>query len=98
MLKPYFVELRISAVVMADSEINAMTEAEFHAREICRDGDMACDDVTSLTSLEHLQRLDREWDGNCIPYNGDGNTRLKELLPETEPFKDTKTIDMFTSL
>lgn len=96
-MKPYFVELRITAVVMADSEIDAMVTAESEAREIVRDGELGADDATELTSLEHLKRLDPEWDGRCLPYNGDGRTRLDELLPETEPFKDTKTMDMFAA-
>ena len=95
MLKPYFVELKITAVVMAESEIDALGIAEREAREICFDGELTADDATELNSLEQLKRLDDEWDGMCLPYNGDGNTRLKDLLPEAEPFKDTKTADMF---
>ena len=30
-----------------------------------------------VTSLRHLRD---GWNGECIPYGGDGNTRLKELL------------------
>jgi hypothetical protein len=95
MLKPYFVELKIAAVAMAESEIDALCVAESEAREICGDGELTADYATEVKSLEQLTRLDREWDGMCLPYNGDGNTRLKDLLPETEPFKDTKTADMF---
>lgn len=91
MLKPYFVELKITAVVMAESEIDALGVAEIEAREICFDGELTADDATELNSLEQLKRLDGEWDGMCVPYNGDGSTRLKDLLPEAEPFKDTKT-------
>lgn len=95
MQKPYFVELRITAVVMATSLVDAMAIAEDEAREICSDGELTAEDAAELNSLEQLKRLDPEWDGMCIPYNWDGNTRLKDLLPETEPFKDTKTADMF---
>lgn len=34
-----------------------------------------------IFSLNDLNEM--EWDRNCIPYGGDGNTRLKDLLPET---------------
>ena len=95
MLKPYFVELRITAVVMADSVVGAMSEAEASAWDICRGGDLAADDAVAVKSLEHLARLDSEWDGECLPYGGDGSTRLKELLPEETPSKDTLTADMF---
>ena len=95
MLKPYFVELKITAVVMAESEVDAFLVAESEAREICGDGELVADDATEVTSLEQLKRLDNEWDGMCLPYNGDGSTRLKDLVPETEPFKDTKTEPLF---
>jgi hypothetical protein len=38
-----------------------------------------------------------KWDGQCIPYGGDGNTRLSDILAalEPEPERDTRTIDMF---
>lgn len=80
MLKPYFVELKITAVVMAESEIDALGVAESEAREICFDGELTAYDATELNSLEQLKRLDHEWDGECIPYGGDGNTTLAELL------------------
>ena len=94
-MKAYYVELKIAAVVIADSEINAMFIAESEAREIVRDTDPEADCATEIKSIEHLQRLDALWDGMCIPYGGDGNTRLKDLLPESDPFVDTKTPDMF---
>ena len=94
-MKAYYVELKIAGVVMADSEINAMGIAESEAREIIRDTDPEADCATKLNSIEHLQRLDALWDGMCIPYGGDGYTRLKDILPEFDPFIDTKTPDMF---
>jgi len=95
MLKPYFVELKITAVVMADSVIDALCVAESKTREICSDGELIADNATELNSLEQLKHLDHERDGMCLPYNGDGNTRLKDLLPEAEPFKDTKRAKRF---
>jgi len=97
-MKPYFVTLQISAVVMAESVMDAMLAAESESREILRDGELEADEATELTSIEQLIRTITGWDGGCIPYNGDGNTRLKDLLPESEPFKDTKTIDMFRGI
>lgn len=95
-MKAYFVELRISAVVMAESEMKAMCAAELESSDIVFDGDLEADSAIEVKSLEHLKQLDGNWDGMCIPYNHDGSTRLKEILPEEEPFKDTKTIDMFS--
>ena len=55
MLKPYFVELKITAVVMAESVIDALCVAESEAREICGNGELAADDATEVTSLEQLK-------------------------------------------
>ncbi|MCB4358472.1 hypothetical protein [Quatrionicoccus australiensis] len=95
MLKPYFVELKISAVVMAESNIDAMAVAENGQFDISYDCEFTADEAIEIKSIEHLKRLDGLWDGMCLPYNGDGNTRLKDLLPESDPFKDTNTQDMF---
>jgi hypothetical protein len=95
-MKPYYVELKIGAVVMADSEVEAMLEAESCSSDIVRDGDLICDSAVEVRSLEHLKGMDREWDGQCIPY-GDGanDTRLEELLPEEDPVVDTNTGELF---
>ena len=94
-MKAYYVELKIAAVVMAYSELDAMGIADIEAREIVLETDPEADCATEIKSIDHLQRLDALWDGMCIPYGGDGNTRLKDLLPESDPFVDTKTPDMF---
>ena len=36
--------------------------------------------VTISDVVTRLDQLCDGWDGECIPYGGDGNTRLKELL------------------
>ncbi len=87
--------MKITSVVMAESVIDALGVAESKSSEIFSDGELTAQDATELNSLEQLKRLDHEWDEMCIPYNGDGNTRLKDLLPETDPLKDNKTMDMF---
>lgn len=95
MLKPYFVELKITAVVMAESMMDAMGVAEAEAQDIARDGELTAEDAIAVKSLEHLQRLDSSWDADCLPYNGDGARTLRHLLPEEDPFEDAQTADMF---
>ena len=77
-MKPYQVEITTIAIVMAEDEAHALqvTESEAHAifsddpnPRIEIDGE-----VTDLAKMSH------GWDGECIPYGGDGNTRLKDLL------------------
>lgn len=94
-MKPYFVTLSVSAVVMAESKFEAMLEAESNAGKICRAYGLELEEVVEITSLEKLSHLSSELDGQCFPYNCDKNLRLVDILPESEPFKDTKTIDMF---
>lgn len=94
-MKPYLVELKVTAVVMANSEVEAMLEADFHTLDIVRDGEFVCDEAVEVTSLEHLAELDQEWDGECIPYGDETERRLKDILPESAPFVDTKTMSLF---
>lgn len=98
-LKPYFVELKITAVVMATSETQAMVCAESRASSIVSDEQIGCCSAELIESLEELSRMDPEWDGDCIPYFGDGQTSLKMLLPETKiTEKDTRTLDLFANV
>ena len=91
-MKPYTVELTVTAVVMASNEMEAHTAAIDYAREIWNDVDP---DIDVHGEIKALDRLPESWDSDCLPYGGDGETRLKDLLPETEPERDTRTIDMF---
>lgn len=36
--------------------------------------------VESVSPVTKLADLPKGWDGMCLPYNGDGNTRLREVL------------------
>lgn len=76
----YRVELTVVAVIEADDEIDAITAAEDDKREIFGDANdpeiSVCGEVTKLADLTD------GWDGDCIPYGGDGNTRIRELLAE----------------
>lgn len=37
-------------------------------------------EVESVEPVAKLADLPGGWDGMCLPYNGDGNARLKDLL------------------
>ncbi|MCY1540419.1 hypothetical protein D9M68_760580 [compost metagenome] len=73
------IEYEFSAVVQADS----LEDAEAAARSVWREA--AHDHTPDFKSIEPVQRLSElsgGWDGKCLPYNGDGATRLEELLPK----------------
>jgi hypothetical protein len=97
-LKPFYVTLTYSAVVMAASERDAERAAERDAFEIVSDqGDPALDSVVEVKSLAHLKRLDSAWEPDCCANGGD-KPRLRDVLPEEDPAeRDTKTVDMFAA-
>ena len=65
--------------VEADSENEAENIGREDWERAARDADRRPVVVVTgeVTELEHLRD---GWDGMCIPYGGDGNTRLSELL------------------
>ncbi|MDR5776244.1 MULTISPECIES: hypothetical protein [unclassified Caballeronia] len=99
-LKPYSVEISIVTVVMATDSTHAMQVAEETARESL--GDVSHTDYDygfgrEIKSESQLSSIG--WDGDCLPYGGDGRTRLSMILgnlqADAEAERDTKTIDMF---
>lgn len=79
-MKRYWkVELRTEAIIEADGEDHAREIARELERDILSDtDDMEIDVVGEVTQLVQLPY---PWDGECIPYGGDDDTRLKDLLP-----------------
>ncbi|WP_027798295.1 hypothetical protein [Paraburkholderia dilworthii] len=97
-MKPYAITMSVTAVVMAENEQHARIVAERDKREIF--GDVYGDQIKYSPATEMTCEADLEkvgWDDLCIPYGGDGNTRLSDILAavESEPERDTRTIDMF---
>lgn len=97
-MKPYAVEVSFTMIVMAEDEGDAYQCARECGSEAW--GDTydpkfeVCEDMKTEADLKRYK-----WDGQCIPYGGDGNTRLSDILAaiEQEPERDTRTIDMFAS-
>lgn len=77
-MKPYMVEVTTFAVVMARDERHALDVADAYKREIF--GDDPNPGIEVHGAVESLHILQHGWDGECIPYGGDGNTRLAELV------------------
>lgn len=78
MSKPYIVEFTVRAVVMADDQNDAYDVAESKWSEI-RSDNLPIIDVEG--EVTNAARLPRGWDLGCIPYGGDGYTRLDKLIP-----------------
>lgn len=94
-LKPYVVTIKYTAIVMAESEIDAYSVACDHQREIQSDEEADISTGHELTGEDQLAA--HGWNGECLPYGGDGNTKLKDIFAALDalPTRDTKTIDMF---
>lgn len=95
-MKPYAVEVSFTMIVMAEDETEAYHVADENAREAW--GDTQSPDYMVLNPVTSEEQLKfRGWDGNCIPYGGDGDTRLKDIIANLEPelVRDDKTVDMF---
>lgn len=83
MSKFYAVQLTVTAIVqVADDhdELFAEKWALDHKRDIVADNPMGVQSLCEVHSQSDLRAFG--WDGLCLPYNGDGETRLQDLLPK----------------
>lgn len=73
------VTFETTMVVVADDEDDARHVARSNALTAIQDADESptVDVRNEVTSAKNLRD---GWDGDCIPYGGDRNTRLRELL------------------
>jgi len=95
-VKPYAVEVSFTLIVMSESPEHAEEVAEAHAIEAMSDTtDPYFGTPVPITNVNDLTA--RGWTEDCIPYGGEGNTCLGEIIAqlEPEPVRDTRTIDMF---
>lgn len=78
-LKPYMVEITTYGVVMAEDEAHAREVAEIYKTEMV--GDDWSPRIEVDGAVVEVDDLAHGWDGECIPYGGDGCTRLGKLIP-----------------
>lgn len=78
-MKMWNVEVSYVAVVLAGSQIEAEGVARRDAREIVSDSDPA--DCTVTHEVKEIADFRDGWDGACLPYGGDGDSRINELNP-----------------
>lgn len=77
-MRPYFVEYTVTAVVMAEDENDAWSVARSERRDVFRDADDM--DIFVRGEVTGEKDLDDSWDLHCVPYGGDGKTRIGELI------------------
>lgn len=73
------VSLEIQIVVVADDEDHAYQVSEENTREAIDDY-MPDPDVSVRGEVTDESHLRSGWDAECVPYGGDGNTRIGALL------------------
>jgi hypothetical protein len=75
--------IETTMVVVADDEDHAWEVAQDHAMEAFDDADEP--HQTYVTGeVKSVSQLRGGWNGACIPYGGDRNTRLRELLSDSK--------------
>lgn len=87
-LKPYFVEYTVTAVVMAEDETHAFMRAKSYRQDAMNDADDI--DVFVRSEVKSEVDLIDGWDMECIPYGGDGNTRIGKYLEQAAETEATK--------
>ena len=75
----YNVEVSMTIVVFAEDECDALDVAASNARQAMSDADP---DAFIRGEVKSLKDLCEFWDGDCIAYGGDGNTRISAYLEE----------------
>ena len=80
------VSVRCTMVVQADDAEHAFDVARNDWREGVSDSD-ASPTVIVTGDVRSEAHLREGWDGMCLPYGGDGNTRIKDLLAHNAKLK-----------
>jgi hypothetical protein len=80
-MKLFAIELRTVAIVQAETEADAISIAEDDQSDILSDAmDLEFNIEGQVKSAADLPR--HGWDEQCIPYGGDGNTTVGEILEQ----------------
>lgn len=76
-MKPYVIEYRLRTVVMGEDENDAYSNALDVFSEVAGDAEPIVDVEREVSSANDLPT---GWDLMCLPYGGDGRTRLKDII------------------
>lgn len=76
-MKPFIVELTVRTVVVAEDEAHASCVARDEFRDIARD---ETPNAWVGEEVRSADDLPAGWDLECLPYGGDGRTRLADII------------------
>ena len=77
-LRVFEVRIATYAVVAAEDETHALEVARRNASQALSDDGAPY--IHVLGEAKTLNDLGHGWDGDCLPYGGDGETTLSKLL------------------
>lgn len=72
----YRVNVETTVVVFGEDEDDAYNNIKDDIQEIDR-GEFT---VMVGRKVKKLEDLPNDWDGECLPYGGDGSSRIKSIL------------------
>lgn len=78
-MKLYSVTAEIEYVIAVEDDEDEHDVAEDVWTEVRWDSDPA---IWVDREIKTLKQLPSGWDGMCIPYGGDGNARIQEIVGE----------------
>lgn len=78
MKKVYRCEVTVVLYVVAENSVQARDLAEMHMAEEAHNAEHF------IVECETLGRIDKEW-RNSLPYNGDGETFIRDMFAEAKP-------------
>jgi len=81
----YSVSITLTTLVQAESQEHAVKVAKEELQEIASDTLPRDVIVGVMAEITAVSGLPMGWDGRCLPYGGDGETRLDKILPERAP-------------
>jgi hypothetical protein len=94
-MKPYAVEVSFTMIVMAESPKHA-TEVAENSKHDAFYGEPNHELSAPYEIRDVCKLAGIGWDGTQVPYGGDGETTLADIIAELNPERDTRTIDMFS--
>lgn len=74
------VSVQTTMVVVADDISHARQVAQAEYRQAFDDDGYGKVEIDVTGAVNSAQDLRDGWDARCLPYGGDGNARLKDLL------------------
>lgn len=86
-MKAFVVEVTLDVVVMAEDLMGAYLATRAHWRDIAHDQEACLDDAREVSSPSDLPD---GWDLECIPYGGDGSTRLGSIIGDKSTAKSAR--------